>query len=116
MNPPPCQKFLYSFIKYNFSKKYYELGLNKTIINIFLKYTNKLTEEEIERAIGVIVSADTKVGMDRFDGKRVRQKKVSERIRNPEELIRKILNQEAPIFRAETKKQKEEETEPSQSL
>lgn len=77
---------------------------------------NKLTEEEIERAIGVIVAADTKVEMDRFDGKRVLQKKVSEGISNPEELIRKILNQEAPIFRAETKKQKEEETEPSQSL
>lgn len=60
-----------------------------------------LTKDEIERAAGVIVAADKKVEMARFDGKKVLQTPVSDGIRKPEELINKALNGQAPVFHAE---------------
>jgi PTS system, fructose-specific, IIB component/PTS system, fructose subfamily, IIA component/PTS system, fructose subfamily, IIC component len=60
-----------------------------------------LTRDEISRASGVIVAADKKVEMARFDGKKVLQTPVSDGIRKPEELINKALNGQAPIFHAE---------------
>ncbi len=59
-----------------------------------------LTADEIRRASGVIVAADKKVDMDRFDGKPVLQRPVSDGIRKPEELIRKAMNGEAPTYRS----------------
>lgn len=60
-----------------------------------------LTSDEISRAAGVIVAADKKVEMARFDGKKVLQTPVSDGIRKPEELINKALNGQAPVYRAE---------------
>lgn len=60
-----------------------------------------LTRDEIARAAGVIVAADKKVEMARFDGKKVLQTPVSDGIRKPEELINKILNGQAPVYHAE---------------
>ncbi|MFB5677912.1 fructose-specific PTS transporter subunit EIIC [Paenibacillus terreus] len=62
---------------------------------------NVLTPDEIRRAKGVIVAADKKVDMDRFDGKPVLQRPVSDGIRKPQELISKALKGEAPIYRSE---------------
>lgn len=62
---------------------------------------NVLTKDEISRAAGVIVAADKKVEMARFDGKKVLQTPVSDGIRKPEELINKALNGQAPIYHAE---------------
>ncbi|MFB5760400.1 PTS fructose transporter subunit IIABC [Paenibacillus medicaginis] len=62
---------------------------------------NVLTPEEIRRAKGVIVAADKKVDMDRFDGKPVLQRPVSDGIRKPQELISKALKGDAPIYRSE---------------
>ncbi|MDT0112011.1 fructose-specific PTS transporter subunit EIIC [Listeria booriae] len=59
---------------------------------------NKLTADEIERASGVIVAADKKVEMARFDGKHVLETPVSDGIRKPEELINKAIAQEAPVY------------------
>ncbi|MDP4097833.1 fructose-specific PTS transporter subunit EIIC [Paenibacillus sp. P96] len=61
---------------------------------------NVLTPEEISRAKGVIVAADKKVDMDRFDGKPVLQRPVSDGIRKPQELISKALKGDAPIYRS----------------
>ncbi|TGA99113.1 PTS fructose transporter subunit IIC [Sporolactobacillus shoreae] len=60
-----------------------------------------LTRGEIARAAGVIVAADKKVEMARFDGKKVLQTPVSDGIRKPEELITKALRGEAPMYHAE---------------
>ncbi|MFT8709312.1 MAG: fructose-specific PTS transporter subunit EIIC [Sporolactobacillus sp.] len=60
-----------------------------------------LTREEIANAAGVIVAADKKVEMARFDGKKVLQTSVSDGIRKPEVLITKALHGEAPIFHAD---------------
>ncbi|MCO7125660.1 fructose-specific PTS transporter subunit EIIC [Sporolactobacillus shoreicorticis] len=60
-----------------------------------------LTKDEIARAAGVIVAADKKIEMARFDGKKVLQTPVSDGIRKPEELINKALNGQAPVYHAE---------------
>lgn len=61
---------------------------------------NVLTDEEIAKADGIIVAADKEVAMDRFDGKPVYKTKVADGINKPEELINKILDNEAPIYKA----------------
>ncbi|CAM3082339.1 PTS fructose transporter subunit IIABC [Sporolactobacillus spathodeae] len=60
-----------------------------------------LTADEVARAAGVIVAADKKVEMARFDNKKVLQVPVSDGIRKPEELITKTLNGQAPVYHAE---------------
>ncbi|MGN1205831.1 MAG: fructose-specific PTS transporter subunit EIIC [Eubacterium sp.] len=59
---------------------------------------NVITAEEIEKADGIIVAADTKVPMERFDGKPVIITKVADGINKPEELIRKIVDKKVPIY------------------
>ena len=62
---------------------------------------NPLTADEIHRADGVIVAADKKVEMARFNGKHVLQRPVSDGINKAEELITKAMRQEAPILNVE---------------
>lgn len=59
---------------------------------------NVLTEDEIDRADGIIVAADTKVPMDRFKGKRVVVTKVADGINKPEQLIEESLSGKAPVY------------------
>lgn len=61
---------------------------------------DQLTAEEIKDAVAIIVAADTKVEMARFNGKPVIQVPVAKAIRNPEELIEKARNKDAPIYQA----------------
>lgn len=62
---------------------------------------NQLTADEIRRADGVIIAADKKVELARFNGKHVLQRPVSEGINKAEELITKAMNQQAPVLRAD---------------
>ncbi|CZQ91192.1 phosphotransferase system fructose-specific iib subunit [Trichococcus palustris] len=62
---------------------------------------NALTAEEIRRADGVIIAADKKVELARFNGKHVLQRPVSDGINKAEELITKAIKQEAPILNVE---------------
>lgn len=62
---------------------------------------NKLTTEEIEKAEGVIIAADTKIDLSRFSGKRVLQVGVQQGIQRPKDLINKVLDQEAPLLEGE---------------
>ncbi len=62
---------------------------------------NVLTAEEIAAADGIIVAADKKVEMDRFDGKPVVKVEVSAGINRPKELIQEIADGKAPIWKAE---------------
>ena len=61
---------------------------------------NKLTPEEIEGAKGIIVAADKKVEMDRFDGKHVLITKVADGINKPEQLINDALAQKGAVYHA----------------
>lgn len=60
---------------------------------------NILTETEIAECGGIIVAADKSVEMSRFDGKRVISTRVSDGIKIPEELIKRIDAGDAPVYR-----------------
>lgn len=71
---------------------------------------NVVTDEEIANALGIIVAADTKVPMDRFDGKKVIECKVADGINKAEQLINRIMDGDAPVYHAaEAKKETKEE-------
>jgi fructose PTS system EIIBC or EIIC component len=59
---------------------------------------NRLTDEEIAKASGIIVAADKQVEMARFEGKKVIQVPVVQAIKKPVELINKALTGDAPIY------------------
>ncbi len=59
---------------------------------------NIITKEEIEACDGIIVAADKTVEMARFDGKQVIKTKVSDGIKIPEELIKRIEDGDAPVY------------------
>ena len=65
---------------------------------------NILTDEEINKADGIIVAADTNVPMDRFDGKKVIECQVSKGINKPNELIDEIVNGNVAIYKGNSKK------------
>lgn len=69
---------------------------------------NKLTKEEISRAAGVIIAADKKVDMARFDGKPVLQRPVSEGINKPKELITRAAAGDAQLFKSDGNSASEE--------
>lgn len=64
---------------------------------------NVLTAEEIANCDGIIIAADKSVETARFDGKPVYSTKVSDGINKPEELIKKIVNGQAPVFHSDRK-------------
>lgn len=59
---------------------------------------NVLTEEEIREADCIIVAADTKVPMDRFDGKKLIEVPVSDGISKAEKLIDAAMNGQASVY------------------
>ena len=62
---------------------------------------NRLTVKEIEEADAIIIAADKKVETNRFDGKKLIQRPVSDGIRKSDELIEKAIKGEVRIFKAE---------------
>ena len=71
---------------------------------------NVLTADEIERADGIIVAADTQVPMDRFQGKPTVVTKVADGINKPEELLREIVDGKAPLYEGDGETAPKEET------
>lgn len=74
---------------------------------------NKLTDEEIKNAKAIIIAADVKVDLSRFDGKRILRTGVSEGIHKPKELIEKVLNSEneIPVYHHQGNKRENVEME-----
>ncbi|URT70575.1 PTS fructose transporter subunit IIABC [Cytobacillus firmus] len=62
---------------------------------------NALSEQDIAEADGIIIAADKEVPKERFAGKRVIVTGVQDGIRKPEELIKKIQNGDAPVYKPE---------------
>ena len=80
-------------------KKAKEMGVEiKVETNGSEGIKHRLTDEDIARADGVIVAADKKVEMNRFNGKELVNRPVSDGIRKPEELINLALSGSAPIY------------------
>ena len=61
---------------------------------------NVLTDEDIAQADCIIVAADAKVPMERFDGKRVIECQVSDGISKADLLMERALSKDAPVYRA----------------
>ncbi|KRL09980.1 MAG: fructose-specific PTS transporter subunit EIIC [Schleiferilactobacillus perolens] len=59
---------------------------------------HRLTADDINNAVGVIVAADKKVAMDRFSGKHLINRPVIDGINKPHELIADTLAEKGPIF------------------
>ncbi|MED4130257.1 fructose-specific PTS transporter subunit EIIC [Shouchella miscanthi] len=62
---------------------------------------NRLTKEDIDRADGIIVAADTKVEMNRFDGKRIVIAPVADGVRKPAQLIDRSLAGKEAVYSAQ---------------
>ncbi|WP_424475568.1 PTS fructose transporter subunit IIABC [Oceanobacillus kimchii] len=72
---------------------------------------NKLTSDDIQRANAVIVAASKKVEMERFNGKHVIERPVSDGIKKTEELLTKAINQDAPVYQGSSSSSKSENEE-----
>lgn len=80
-------------------KKAKEMGLDiKVETNGSTGVKNRLTHEDIKNASAIIVAADKKVEMARFDGKKVIQVPVTQGIKNAEKLINRAVNGDAPVY------------------
>lgn len=77
---------------------------------------NVVTDEEIANAVGIIVAADTKVPMERFNGKKVIECKVADGINKSEELINRIMNGDAKEYHAQAGASEEKESKSSGSI
>ena len=77
---------------------------------------NKLTKEDIERAAGIIVAADKKVEVARFDGRPTIMTKVADGINKPEELIQTILDGKAPIYKHDGAAENSENSSVNESI
>ena len=61
---------------------------------------NVLTDSDIAQADCIIVAADAKVPMERFDGKKVIECQVSDGINKADELIKRAVDGDAPVYHA----------------
>ena len=68
---------------------------------------NVLTDEDIAAADFVIVTADAKVPMDRFKGKKVVQRKVADGINKADELMALAKAGDAPVFSGDSSEEGE---------
>jgi len=71
---------------------------------------NRLTENDIKRADGIIIAADMNVEKQRFVGKRLIDVSVTDGIRRPEELIKRAMNGKAPVYGGDGSSSEEEGT------
>ena len=69
---------------------------------------NKFTEEEIRNAKGIIIAADTKIDVSRFDGKKIVTAKVADGIHKPKELIEYVLSNKAKVYHSAGNTNKEQ--------
>lgn len=89
-----------------------EMGLDvKVETNGQIGVENKLTKDDIERAVGIIVAADKKVEIARFDGHPTLFTKVADGINKPKELIQTVLDGNAAIYHHSGEKSSSESTE-----
>ncbi|MCH5333180.1 MAG: PTS sugar transporter subunit IIA [Agathobacter sp.] len=74
---------------------------------------NVLTSAEIAAAEVIIVAADTKVPMERFNGKKVIECKVADGINKADKLIQRAIRGEASVYRASGERDEEDSGERS---
>lgn len=89
-----------------------ERGINlKVETNGSSGVKNRLTDAEIAEADAIIVAADTKVDMGRFDGKPVIQTQVGKAIYETDKLLDRAVAKDAPIYKHDRTKDADSGTE-----
>lgn len=89
-----------------------ELGISiKVETNGSSGVKNRLTDQDIAEADAIIVAADTKVEMARFNGKPVIQTKVGKAIYETDNLLNRAVTNDAPIYQHDASKEESTETE-----
>ena len=68
---------------------------------------NQLTQDDIDHCKCIVVAADKKVEMQRFEGKKVIQVPVRDGISKAEELVKKASSGDGEIYHHDTKKEKQ---------
>ncbi len=61
---------------------------------------NRLSENDIEEAIAVIIAADTNVEMERFNGKPLIEVSVGEAIRKADTILKKVQSGEIETYQS----------------
>lgn len=74
---------------------------------------NVLTDKDIEEADFIIIAADAKVPMERFDGKKLIERQVSDGINKADELIDLAIKGEAPVYKSGVRSDDEVEKTPT---
>lgn len=69
---------------------------------------NKFTKQEIQNAKAIIIAADTKIDLSRFNGKKLIKSKVADGINKPQELIEHVLSPEGKIYYSSERSNQEE--------
>ena len=69
---------------------------------------NRFTKEEVENAEAIIVAADTKIDLSRFNGKKLIKAKVADGINKPQELIEQVLAPDAKVYYSSEKSYQED--------
>lgn len=101
----------------NLTKKAKEMGIVlKCETQGSVGAKNVLSADEIKDAQGIIIAADKNIEMSRFEGKPVYSTNVTRGINEPEVLIQKILDNEAPICHTAGGKQTVTNTEENDSI
>lgn len=59
---------------------------------------NTLTADDVAKADGIIIAADKKVDLARFNGKKVIITKVADGIHKPKELIERVISGDVPVY------------------
>ena len=77
---------------------------------------NKFTKDDIKNAKGIIIAADTKVDLSRFDGKKLVKAKVADGINKPKELIEHVLSKDAKVYHSNTKNSNEDNDEGKEKI
>lgn len=91
-----------------------ELGISlKVETNGSSGVKNRLTDADIAEADAIIVAADTKVEMSRFNGKPVIQVKVGKAIYETDNLLNRAIINDAPIYHHDSSKEEATKTESS---
>lgn len=75
---------------------------------------NEFTEKDIQEADGIIIAADKAVNKERFNGKKVLVAGVQDGIRKPEQLLKKVMSGDVPVYHSTSgeKKQAEKKENP----
>jgi PTS system fructose-specific IIC component len=76
-----------------------ELGVEVIVeTNGSIGVENQLTKADIKEAVAVIIAADARVQMARFDEKPLKEVSVSYAIKNAKELVEEALSGKFPIY------------------